>query len=142
MNLTPRLFALGFLCFIPVLQAREPQASPPSTPQVIRARALGIPFDGTPGANNDEVALDIEMALSMAPGLSRIIVYQAGPYGLGNDILNRAESVIAFARGHLAGYKLPRSIAFMAEIPRTESGKILKRVLREPYWRGHETRVL
>jgi long-chain acyl-CoA synthetase len=48
----------------------------------------------------------------------------------------------AFAREHLAGYKVPRSVSFADEIPRTGSGKILKRVLREPFWRGHESRVL
>ena len=48
MNATPRLIALAFLCFIPVLQAREPQTSPPSVPETIRARALGIPFDSIP----------------------------------------------------------------------------------------------
>ena len=50
--------------------------------------------------------------------------------------------VIAYAREHLAGYKIPRSVSFRDEIPRTGSGKILKRVLREPYWRGHQSRVL
>ncbi len=49
--------------------------------------------------------------------------------------------VIAFAREHLAGYKLPRSVSFAEEIPRTGSGKILKRVLREPFWRGRDRRV-
>jgi acyl-CoA synthetase (AMP-forming)/AMP-acid ligase II len=49
--------------------------------------------------------------------------------------------VIAFAREHLAGYRVPRSISFLDEIPRTGSGKILKRVLREPFWRGRERRV-
>ena len=49
--------------------------------------------------------------------------------------------VIAFAREHLAGYKVPRSISFMDELPRTGSGKILKRVLREPFWAGHDTRI-
>jgi fatty-acyl-CoA synthase/long-chain acyl-CoA synthetase len=52
------------------------------------------------------------------------------------------EDVIAFAREHLAGYKLPRSVSFESEIPRTGSGKILKRVLRQPYWQGHDTGVL
>ena len=43
-------------------------------------------FDGSPGKANIEVALDIEMSMSMAPGLAGIIVYE----GLdGNDILNR-----------------------------------------------------
>ncbi len=40
-------------------------------------------FDGTPttgpNSGNDEVALDIEMSISMAPGLSKVIVYEAGP---------------------------------------------------------------
>jgi acyl-CoA synthetase (AMP-forming)/AMP-acid ligase II len=51
------------------------------------------------------------------------------------------EAVVAFARGHLAGYKTPRSVSLAAEIPRTGSGKILKRVLREPFWQGRRARV-
>src|SRR5438477_7486601 len=46
-------------------------------------------FDGTAGGNNIEVALDIEMVSSIAPGLAQIIVYEAGPNGVANDILNR-----------------------------------------------------
>jgi hypothetical protein len=46
-------------------------------------------FDGAPGPNNDEVALDVEMAISMAPGLSEVILYEAGPFGNGDDVLNR-----------------------------------------------------
>lgn len=45
-------------------------------------------YDGTPGSNDDEVSLDIETAISMAPGLSAVIVYEGGPNGLGDDILN------------------------------------------------------
>jgi fatty-acyl-CoA synthase/long-chain acyl-CoA synthetase len=51
------------------------------------------------------------------------------------------EAIAAFARRHLAGYKLPRSVSFLPELPRTGSGKILKRVLREPFWKGHERQV-
>ena len=54
----------------------------------------------------------------------------------------RSEAVIEFSREHLAGYKVPRSVEFRAEIPRTGSGKILKRVLREPWWKDHESQVL
>jgi D-aminopeptidase len=49
---TPRLAVLALLLFLPLLEAREPQTSPPPGAQTIRARALGIPFDGTPGALN------------------------------------------------------------------------------------------
>ena len=49
-------------------------------------------YDGTPttGANsgNVEVSLDIEMVMSMAPGLAKILVFEAGSSGNQNDILN------------------------------------------------------
>jgi fatty-acyl-CoA synthase/long-chain acyl-CoA synthetase len=49
--------------------------------------------------------------------------------------------VIAFAREHLASYKIPRSVTFVGEIPRNPSGKILKRVLRAPFWSGQARQV-
>jgi len=47
-------------------------------------------YNGAVGANNSEVALDIEMAVSMAPGLDAVVVYEAdyGTVGAGNEILN------------------------------------------------------
>ena len=44
-----------------------------------------------------------------------------------------ADELIAFTRARLAGYKLPRSIAFVDSLPRTPTGKVLKRELRERY---------
>ena len=52
------------------------------------------------------------------------------------------QDVIGFAREHLASYKIPRSVSFTDEIPRTGSGKILKRVLREPFWKDHASKVV
>jgi acyl-CoA synthetase (AMP-forming)/AMP-acid ligase II len=52
-----------------------------------------------------------------------------------------AEEITAFARDHLASYKVPRSVDFTAELPRTGSGKILKRQLRAPYWAGRTAQV-
>ncbi|MEM6701940.1 MAG: AMP-binding protein [Acidobacteriota bacterium] len=51
------------------------------------------------------------------------------------------DEVAAFAREHLASYKVPRSIEFIDELPKTGSGKILKRELREPYWKDQQTNV-
>jgi acyl-CoA synthetase (AMP-forming)/AMP-acid ligase II len=51
------------------------------------------------------------------------------------------EEIMAFAREQLASYKVPRSVDFTGELPRTGSGKILKRQLRAPYWAGHTTQV-
>ena len=45
-------------------------------------------YDGTPHSSNGEVALDIAMAMAMAPGLEKIIVFSGGPNGSPNDILN------------------------------------------------------
>jgi len=52
-----------------------------------------------------------------------------------------AEEIIAFCGEHLAGYKRPRSVEFTTALPRNPTGKILKRVLREPYWEGKRRRV-
>lgn len=52
-----------------------------------------------------------------------------------------AEEMIEFCRPRLAGYKIPRRIEFLDQIPRNASGKILKKDLREPFWAGVERRV-
>jgi acyl-CoA synthetase (AMP-forming)/AMP-acid ligase II len=52
-----------------------------------------------------------------------------------------AEQITAFGREHLASYKVPRSVDFTDELPRTGSGKILKRQLRAPYWAGRTAQV-
>jgi acyl-CoA synthetase (AMP-forming)/AMP-acid ligase II len=51
------------------------------------------------------------------------------------------EGITAFAREHLASYKVPRSVEFADELPRTGSGKLLKRQLRAPYWAGRTAQV-
>jgi long-chain acyl-CoA synthetase len=49
--------------------------------------------------------------------------------------------LIAYARQRLAGFKLPKSVDFAEALPRTPSGKLLKRTLREPYWEGVGRRI-
>jgi long-chain acyl-CoA synthetase len=51
------------------------------------------------------------------------------------------EGITAFAREHLASYKVPRSVNFVDDLPRTGSGKLLKRQLRAPYWAGRTAQV-
>ncbi|MEM9624244.1 MAG: AMP-binding protein, partial [Pseudomonadota bacterium] len=45
-----------------------------------------------------------------------------------------AAELLSFAREHLAPYKLPRSVDFIAEMPRLPTGKLYKRHLRDQYW--------
>ncbi len=83
-------------------------------------------------------------------------IYEAAVFGIPSDdwgelvhavVVKRVGSdldeaaVSAHAREHLAGYKVPRSFAWMDELPKTGSGKILKRDLRKPYWADRATNV-
>jgi acyl-CoA synthetase (AMP-forming)/AMP-acid ligase II len=52
-----------------------------------------------------------------------------------------ADELIAYCRQRIAHYKAPRSIDFADSLPRNASGKLLKRVLRTPYWNGRERQV-
>ena len=52
-----------------------------------------------------------------------------------------ADEVIAFARQHLGGFKVPKSIDVTDVLPRNPSGKVLKKDLRQPYWEGRERAI-
>lgn len=44
------------------------------------------------------------------------------------------DEVLAFLKGRIAGYKVPKSVDFLDALPRNATGKVLRRHLREPYW--------
>ena len=50
--------------------------------------------------------------------------------------------LVAYCRSQLATYKCPRSVDFVADLPRDPNGKLYKRVLRERYWEGHDSLVV
>lgn len=52
-----------------------------------------------------------------------------------------AEDIVAYARERIAGYKLPKSVDFVAALPRNPTGKVLRRELRAPYWAGRDRQV-
>src|SRR5271163_4217989 len=52
--------------------------------------------------------------------------------------LTEAE-LLEFSRSHLAHYKCPRAVDFVESLPKTGTGKILKKDLRKKYWQGQET---
>jgi acyl-CoA synthetase (AMP-forming)/AMP-acid ligase II len=90
---------------------------------------------------------EIEAALEQHPGIFDVAVFGIPSDEWGEQVhativpvpgaALTAADVMGHAREHLAGYKTPRSVEFVAELPRTGSGKILKRRLRAPYWSGH-----
>ncbi len=95
---------------------------------------------------------EIEAALEQHPDIFDVAVFGVPVGGVGRGRARRGgagaarpsssdDDVMAFAREHLASYKVPRSISFLDELPRTGSGKILKRELRAPYWAGRASQV-
>jgi fatty-acyl-CoA synthase len=52
-----------------------------------------------------------------------------------------SDSIIAWARERVAGFKTPKSVDTIDALPRNPSGKILRRELRAPYWQGFERQV-
>jgi len=53
-----------------------------------------------------------------------------------------SEEIIEFCKQNLASYKKPTSVDMVQALPRTSSGKILKRALREQYWKGRDSKLV
>ena len=51
------------------------------------------------------------------------------------------KEIINFAKERIAGFKSPKSVDFISELPRNPSGKILKKELRAPYWEGRDRQI-
>jgi long-chain acyl-CoA synthetase len=51
------------------------------------------------------------------------------------------KEIIEFVRPKLAGFKVPRSIDFVAELPRSAAGKIQRKKVREPFWEGRKVQI-
>jgi long-chain acyl-CoA synthetase len=50
-------------------------------------------------------------------------------------------AILDFCREHIASYKRPKTLSIVEELPRNTMGKLLKRELRDPYWKGRERNV-
>jgi acyl-CoA synthetase (AMP-forming)/AMP-acid ligase II len=50
--------------------------------------------------------------------------------------------LIEYCRAELASYKCPRTVDFVAHLPRDPNGKLYKRLLRDRYWTGRDSRVI
>jgi long-chain acyl-CoA synthetase len=60
--------------------------------------------------------------------------------GQGSDDTMR-EAITWHARGHLAGFKVPKRIDFVEELPRLPSGKIPRATVRAPYWADQSRKI-
>jgi long-chain acyl-CoA synthetase len=87
--------------------------------------------------------IEVEEALSQHPAVAEVAVIGVPDERWGETVkalvvrapgsTANAGELVAFGRGRLAGYKLPRSIEFVADLPRSPAGKVLKRELRARY---------
>jgi acyl-CoA synthetase (AMP-forming)/AMP-acid ligase II len=94
-------------------------------------------------------SIEVEIALATHPEVREVAVYGLPNEKWGEsvhaDVVAEPKSYLAssdqaamddlieHARSSLAGYKVPRSVRFLPELPKTESGKVLKRTLRTEY---------
>ena len=85
---------------------------------------------------------EIEAALDACPDIYEVAVFGVPDEQWGEKVCAVAvparsgvtpEDIASYARGHLASYKVPRSISFVEELPKTGSGKVLKRQLRQAF---------
>ena len=64
------------------------------------------------------------------------------PIDMGEAGPELEQELIDYCRDHLSHIKCPRSVDFEAELPRHPTGKLYKRLLRDRYWTGHESRIV
>jgi long-chain acyl-CoA synthetase len=88
-------------------------------PKVADAAVFGIP--------HADWGEEVKAVVEPAPGVP------------GNAALS--EEILGFCADKLAKYKTPKTIDFIAEMPRDPNGKLYKRKLRDPWWQGRERAI-
>ena len=81
----------------------------------------------TVGAPHDEWGEQVKAVIMLKEG------YQPSP--------ELAQEILAFARANLPAFKVPRSVDFVGDLPRSEAGKIQRNKVRAPYWEGRARQI-
>jgi len=85
-------------------------------PEVLECAVFGVP--------HDEWGEAVTAAVVPAPGATL-----------------DGQAIIEYCRRHVSRYKVPKFVEFHGRLPRNTAGKVLRRVLREPHWRGRDRRI-
>jgi long-chain acyl-CoA synthetase len=89
-------------------------------PAVLDVAVIGVP--------NEDLGEEVKAVVQLADPAS------ASP--------ELAQELIKYCRDRLTHFKCPKSIDFVPELPRSATGKLFKRLLRDEYWKGHQTAIV
>lgn len=85
-------------------------------PAVLEAAAIGVP--------SDDWGEEIKAVVALKPGLP----------------VTPAD-ILLYCKERLAGFKQPKSVEIVGDLPKNEAGKVMRRLIRDPYWEGRTRRV-
>jgi long-chain acyl-CoA synthetase len=89
-------------------------------PAVLDVAVIGVP--------NDDLGEEV-----------KAVVLLADPASAGPEL---ASELIDYCRKRLTHFKCPKTVDFVPELPRSATGKLYKRLLRDEYWKGHQTSIV
>ncbi|MBI2177893.1 MAG: long-chain-fatty-acid--CoA ligase [Candidatus Tectomicrobia bacterium] len=98
------------------IYAREVEDVLNGHPAVAEAAVVGVP--------DEEWGEAVKAVVALKPGMRAT-----------------GEEIIQFCKERLSSYKKPKSVDFLAELPRTAAGKISKKDLRDPHWAGRARKI-
>jgi acyl-CoA synthetase (AMP-forming)/AMP-acid ligase II len=98
------------------IYAREVEDLLHAHPAIAEAAVIGVP--------DDECGESVKAVVTLKPGMSAT-----------------EEEIIQFCKERLSSFKKPKSVDFVAELPKTSIGKISKKDLRAKYWEGQERAI-
>jgi acyl-CoA synthetase (AMP-forming)/AMP-acid ligase II len=94
---------------------------------------------------------EVENVISAVPGVREVAVVGTPDARWGEAVTAvvslesgatvTAEDVVAACKASIAGYKKPQTVVFVDELPRTSSGKVLRREIRGQFWQGKDRHV-